>query len=379
MHTRSGGLQGGPLPPLHRPERQNQGDPSAKRHFTRASADVTVWTHLDPNSKDPYLKMTFEPRGVCMRQTPGDQGTAKNLPDVTTVWLVIGVGARREPPPLQCVFKEIPEPSWVLVLNHGAQVHPFQSKRWQVPGGRGEVDPPGSAPPFSRLTPHRPGEAPGPSSNRELCPVEAGVPGEGSVHTTPHKPRPHPGPALIPAPLRRPRSVHWLRGDQLHLLVEVTGGTDTQQAGMEDPPGLESCPGTPGTASVAAALTSPPLLLLLPSRAHWSPQSPRPSREAGHIRWQQGLSLPEHKRHAVFYLLFILQIFIQSLLSARTLFEGFSNVNPLNRRPGPGSPCKPCQAPRVRLPEEASSLVGPLPRAPSHFYHCCNSHLSPCI
>lgn len=106
-------------------------------------------------------------------------------------------GAQREPPPLQCVFKEIPKPSWVPVLHHGAQVHPFQSKRWQVPGARGEVDPPGSTPPFSCLTPHRPGEAPGPSSNRELCPVEAGGPGEGSVHTTPHKPRPHPGPALI--------------------------------------------------------------------------------------------------------------------------------------------------------------------------------------
>lgn len=35
--------------------------------------------------------MTFEPRGVCTRQTPGDQGMAENLSGVMTVWLVSGV------------------------------------------------------------------------------------------------------------------------------------------------------------------------------------------------------------------------------------------------------------------------------------------------
>lgn len=293
-------------------------------------------------------------------------------------------GAQREPPPLQCVFKEIPKPSWVPVLHHGAQVHLFQSKRWQVPGARGEVDPPGSTPPFSCLTPHRPGEAPGPSSNRELCPVEAGGPGEGSVHTTPHKPRPHPGPALIPAPLRWPRSVHWLRGGQLHLLVEVPGGTDTPQAGMEDPPGLEHCPGTPSAAGMAAALTWPPSSASSPAGRTGPHRAHGP---AGRQDTLGGSKAPPSlsTNGMLFYFLFILQIFIQSLLYARTLFEGFSNINPLNRRPGPGSPCKLCQAPRARLPEEASSLVGPLPRAPSHFIIAAShlspltSHLSPCI
>lgn len=61
MQIQSGGLQGRALPLQPQTGKKNQ---SVKRHFTSASADVTVWTHLDLNSEDPYLKMTFEPRGV---------------------------------------------------------------------------------------------------------------------------------------------------------------------------------------------------------------------------------------------------------------------------------------------------------------------------
>lgn len=57
-----------------------------------------------------------------------------------------------------------------------------------------------------------------------------------------------------------------------------------------------------------------PLLRQLPSGAHWSPQSPRPSWETGHIRRQQGPSLPEHKWHAVLFFIYLTNIYTKLTL-----------------------------------------------------------------
>lgn len=82
------------------------------------TALFTVWTHLDPNSDEPFLKMTFEPQ-VCGHDCgpQGTRGGVEKLSGGMTMWLVVGVRAWRKPPPLQCVFKQIPEPGWVPELN----------------------------------------------------------------------------------------------------------------------------------------------------------------------------------------------------------------------------------------------------------------------
>lgn len=173
--------------------------------------------------------MTFEPQ-VCGHDcgTQGTRGRVENLSGGIMMWLVMGVRAWRNPPPLQCVFKQIPKPGWVPELNTVLSLS-FSEQMAAGAGVRAGRRHCRFYSPFSSLTTHG-------RSNRELCPMDPGVPGKGLAHPTSPKPRPHlwgwPYPTL-PAggwlPSGSGQSNGHL-GGQLHLVMEMTRSrTDIQQ------------------------------------------------------------------------------------------------------------------------------------------------------